>query len=147
MEDALEYIAENLREADRQEIEASSGDYPMGAVFQSWQASTKSWLILDRTGLPIGIMGVAPHPTSEGLGMAWMVGTDGVAEEALSIARQTRRYVEEMHEDYPILWNFIDARNELSLKWLEWSGFIIADAHLNFGPEGRLFYEFIRTPE
>lgn len=143
VEDALRFIGENLRAADLKEL-GEAAEFPEEVLFESWELSTISWLILDRTGLPIGIMGAAPHMIP-GLGIAWMMGTDGVEREALSIARQTRRYVEEMHEQYPVLWNYVDAENELSLRWLEWSGFHIVDADPNHGPEGRLFLEFTRT--
>lgn len=144
--EAISFIAENLREADRDELSASVGGHPEVALFDSVDNSVRTFLILDRTSLPIGIFGVAAGPTP-GLGVVWMMGTDGVLEEALSVARQTRRYVEELHELFPILWNYVDARNELSLKWLEWAGFDITDAHPNHGPEGRLFYEFSRIPD
>lgn len=142
--EAIRFISEGLRKADRDELEASHDGDAGETLMASWGLSTRSWLILDRTGLPIGVFGVAPHG-APGLGIAWLMGTEGIEGEALSVARQTRRYVSEMHRHYPVLWNYIDARNELSLRWLEWSGFSIVDAHLNHGPQGRLFYEFTRT--
>jgi len=143
--EALEHIAQGLRPADLAEIRATSGDEdPFWVLFESWELSALSWLILDGTGLPIGIMGVAPSGHN-GMGIAWMLGTEGVEREALSIARQTRRYLNEMHELFPALWANVDARNALSMKWLEWSGFQITDAHPAWGPEGRLFIEFTRT--
>jgi hypothetical protein len=144
--EALEFISENLRPADLAEIQATLGADvdPFWALFESWDFSVLSWLILDSSGLPIGIMGVAPFVVPK-IGVAWMLGTDGVEREALSIGRQTRRYVAEMHEIYPTLWANVDARNELSMRWLAWAGFSLTDANLSYGPQRRLFLEFIRT--
>ncbi len=145
--ESLRFIAEGLRPADQAELRASLGDAadPFHALVESYGLSTKSWLILDRTGLPIGIMGVAPHGVPN-LGIAWMMGTPGVEDEALSIARQTGGYVEQMHDDFPFLLAVVDVRNELSMRWLEWSGFSITDARPRHGAEDRLFLEYTRTP-
>lgn len=144
--EALEHIAQGLRPADLAEIKATIGDReePFWALFESWENSVSTWLILDGTGLPIGVFGVAAHYV-HGLGMAWMMGTEGLEREALSVARQTRHFVAELHRFFPILTADVDARNELSMKWMEWSGFRIADANPAFGPEKRLFIKYVRT--
>lgn len=143
--EALELISEGLRTADRDELRATIGDEdPFWALFESWDASTMSWLILDRTGLPIGIFGVAPHMTP-GVGIAWLMGSDGIEREAVAVARQTPHFVEEMGKLYPVLWANVDARNELSMRWLEWADFKPADVDLAYGPERRPFIQFIRT--
>lgn len=144
--EALEFIAQGLRQADRDEINATLGatDDPFWALFESWENSAASWLILDRTGLPIGIFGVAAHAVPK-LGMAWLMGTDGIEREFIAVARQTPAFVAQMHRYFPALMADVDARNELSMKWLEWAGFHIADANPAFGPEERLFLQYIRT--
>lgn len=145
--EALEHIAANLRPADLAEMRALQGpdmEDPYWTLIESLENSAAAWLILDRTGLPIGIFGVAAHLVA-GLGMAWLIGTEGVEHEALSIARQTPGYVAEMQRYFPILWAFVDARNALSMRWLEWAGFQITDANPNAGAENRLFIDFVRT--
>jgi hypothetical protein len=142
--EALEHIAANLRPADAAEVAATTTDDPFWALFESWEGSVLSWLIVDETGLPIGIMGVAPHMVPK-VGIAWLLGTLGIEQAAASVARQTNRYVSEMHSLFPVLWANVDARNELSMRWLAWSGFTITDADPAFGPEGRLFLHFVRT--
>lgn len=145
--ESLEFIAQGLRPADRDEIAATVGadQDPFWALFESWEASARSWLIVDPTGLPLGIFGVAPH-AAPGLGVAWLIGTTELERHGTAVARQTRAYVEQMHELFPTLWANVDARNGLSMRWLEWAGFLIADADPAFGPEGRLFIAYTRTP-
>jgi hypothetical protein len=143
--ESLEHIAANLRPADLAEVRATVGDGdPFWPLFESWEKSTASWLIVDETGLPIGVFGVAPHVAMK-VGIAWLLGTPDIEAAALSVARQTRRYVREMQDIYPILWANVDARNELSTNWLFWAGFNMIDADPNFGPEERLFLQFLRT--
>jgi hypothetical protein len=144
--EALEHIAANLRPADLDEVRATIGDTdPFWPIFESWEGSVLSWLIVDEEGLPIGIMGVAPHVLPK-LGIPWLLGTPGIETAALSIGRQTLRYVREMQTLFPILSVHVDARNDLSMRWLTWAGFNIIDADPAFGPEARLFLQFARTP-
>jgi len=144
-EEAVRHIALNLRDADREELRASHGGDPVEVLISSWQHSTRSWFVLDRTGLPVAVFGVAPG-YAPGVGIVWLMGTSGLEREAFALARQTVSYVEQMHEAYPVLWNYIDARNELALRWLGWAGFSLVDADPEHGPERRLFFEFTRTP-
>jgi len=143
LKDALSYIAENLRPDDRAELAATSAIPPEEAVLLSADVSSDAWLILDRANTPIGVFGVAPHVVP-GVGVAWLLGTDGLLKEALSVARQTAQYVQELHRDYAVLWNYVDARNALSIRWLQWAGFTVGDVLLEHGPEARPFFMFVR---
>lgn len=142
--DALDYLVENLREADLDEIRATTVMAPREAVQWTVGSSSVAWLILDSTGLPIGIMGAAPG-LLPGVGVPWLVGTDGLEKEPLSILRQTKGHVDEIHELFPVLTNFVDARNDTSLDWLLWAGFRLLDANTHHGPEGRLFLQFYKS--
>jgi hypothetical protein len=143
--EAIEFIAANLRAADLDEVRATVGDVePFWAIFESWEASVASWLIVDGTGLPIGIFGVAPHVVPK-VGLVWLLGTDGLVSAGLTVARQTKHFVAEMGALYPALSAHVDARNTLSTRWLSWAGFNVIDADPAFGPEKRLFYHFVRT--
>lgn len=147
--EALEFIAQGLRPADLAEMQALQGSNmqdPFWALFESVEASAVSWLILDASGLPIGVFGAAPHLVP-GVGIAWLMGTDGMERGALSIARQSVGFMEQMHRYFPILWADVDARNELSMRWLEWAGFALSDATLETGAERRLFLQFVRTSD
>ena len=142
--ETLSVIAGGLRPEDRAEALAATGGDPEATLVRSFDLSTHAWFIYDRDGVPIGIMGAAPGPKA-GVGIVWMMGTTGLDREWVGVARQTRRYLDEMHGAYHLLWNYIDARNELSLNWLLWSGFHMIDADTTYGVEGRLFYEFARV--
>jgi hypothetical protein len=87
------------------------------------------------------MFGAAPHPLP-GVGVVWMLGTDGILKNSFGIARATRRYFDTLNDAYFVLWNYIDARNVVSLRWLRWGGFkLLKD--VAFGPHQ--FHIFART--
>lgn len=136
-----DHIAANLRQQDLDEIEAMGVGAPEETLKTSVQLSTHGYCVVDRGGDPCAIFGAAPHPLP-GVGVVWMLGTDSVRTEAYSIARQTRRYFETLNDAYPVLWNYIDARNTVSLRWLRWGGFkLLSDVEIG----GHPFHIFART--
>lgn len=142
--ESLEYIVANLRPSDAAEVKATTSEDPFWALMESWEGSSASWLIIDDTGLPVGIFGVAPHFVDK-VGIAWLLGTQGIEDGAVSFLRQTRRYIDEMHLLYPILWANVDFRNSLTMSWLEWAGFAVTDVDPAYGPEKRLFIQFVKA--
>lgn len=141
--DALTILADNLRAADRAEVAAMSGLEPLNALVASWMLSTHAYLVLGRDGVPVAAFGAAPHHLP-GVGAVWMLGTDGIAAEAMGIARETRRYFDELNGAYGLLWNYIDARNTTSMRWLRWGGFKVVGQSA-MGPEGLPFHIFARS--
>ncbi|MFN3582779.1 hypothetical protein [Phenylobacterium sp.] len=140
----LSHLAENLRPSDIDEIQATTGTGPMQALVESVAVSERAWIIrVD--GEPVCVFGAAPTEFP-GAGSVWMMGTSRMDERpvALSICRNFRPYLAELHKLWPILFNFIDARNQKSMDWLLWGGFQIIEALPNHGPEGRLFFTFSR---
>jgi hypothetical protein len=120
--DALTIIADNLRASDRAEVAAMSGLEPLNALVASWMLSTHAYLVLGSDGVPVAAFGAAPHHLP-GVGVVWMLGTDGIEAEARAIARQTRKYFDDLNAAYGLLFNYIDNRNTTSIRWLKWGGF------------------------
>lgn len=139
---ALAHIAGNMRAEDVREVYVTSRMSPLDALQFSWWASSHGWIVYDRGGEPIVAFGAAPHIVPQA-GIAWLLGTDGIRREALSIARQTPRYVEEMQAAYAFLWNHVDVRNVTSIRWLKHAGFQIASTGPH-GVEGEPFHLFTR---
>lgn len=139
-----DHVGANMRQSDIDEVRASSGLTPTEAVRQSLSLSSIAFCVESDTHGPCAIFGAAPGGLP-GLGIVWMLGTDGIRKEGYSIAKQTRRYFDELNLEYPVLWNMIDGRNSLSMRWLRWGGFELLVEHPNHGPEGRPFYSFARS--
>lgn len=142
--DWLEHIAANLRDGDRDEMIATNplltvaDPDPLLLLTMSVMQSESAWIITD-DGEPITVFGCAPG------GIVWMMGTPGMwkPKAARAIAKATALYVEELHTRWPRLWNWVDARNIQSARWLKWSGFEIDDVDPRHGREQRLFIKFI----
>jgi hypothetical protein len=136
-----DHISKNLRRCDLDEVEAMASVPPEDALRVSVALSSHGYAVLDRQGEPVAMFGAAPHPLPE-VGIVWMLGTDGITREALAIARATRTYFDELNAAYRILWNYIDARNTASMRWLRWGGFrLLGDVQFGQHP----FHIFART--
>ena len=136
-----DHLTQNLRQCDLDEIEAMAAVQPGDALRASLALSSHAYAVTCQGSRPIAIFGAAPHPLP-GVGIVWMLGTDDIQTEAVGIARRTRHYFNELNAAYPILWNYIDARNEVSLRWLRWGGFaLIGETEFR----GHPFHIFART--
>ena len=119
--DAL-YVGAHLRAADRAEVEALSGRPPVEVLLDSVTASSMAWAgCVDDE--PVCLFGVAPMSLAGVVGFPWLLGTDGVLDHAAAFLRRNKAYLGQMLAEYPILRNVVDARNEVSIRWLRWLGF------------------------
>jgi hypothetical protein len=137
-------LADNLRQSDLDEIEAMSGNAPRQVLLESASLSSHAYMILDRDNKPIAAFGAAPYALPE-VGIVWMLGTEGVDREALAIGRATKATFEMLNQAYPLaLWNYIDDRNKVSMRWLRWGGFKVISSK-PMGPAGLTFHLFARS--
>lgn len=141
--DDCRYIADNLRGDDRREVLAASGRDPKG-VLEDGMLDSVECRVFEIDGDLCGIYGVARTP-QENLGLIWMVCTPAVERHALTFLRHSRSEMQSFHLHYPVLFNYVDARNELHVKWLKWVGCTFIKRHLHFGAECREFLEFIHV--
>ncbi len=78
------------------------------------------------------------------LGYVWMVATDRLVKYQREFIRESRKWLDEAHEEYPMLGNFVDARNTLHIRWLDWMGFHFINRFEEWGFERRPFLQFVR---
>lgn len=113
---SLEFIAKNLRQADRQELETASGISAPEALKAACFASEflcVGWV----DECPAFVFGVA------GQGVLWMCGTDAISTAVLPIFRLAQKVIAYLLKHYPRLHNQVDCRNRLHLRWLRLLGF------------------------
>ena len=77
------------------------------------------------------------------VGGIWLVATDELATIQIAFLRQCREVVNFLNTKYKILWNYVDCRNEVHIKWLKWCGFTFINK-TNYGVLNKPFYEFIK---
>ncbi len=139
LEHALE-LAENMRDADRQEAWDLAHHTPEQATVLSLEASGGT-----TTGLADGkvvcMFGVESAAIISTTGVPWLLTTDGVERHAQAFLRRNRKVVADMRGRYPLLRNYVDERNLLSIKWLKWLGFDVMPP-VPFGVERFPFHPF-----
>jgi len=117
----LPVLAENLRDADRAEL-AAAGHDPADALVESYAVSDPDmcWTALV-DGEPVAIWGAAR--LDDVFGSAWLL----TAKKLETVKREawvaSVEYVRKMHSRYPVLFNYVDARNVVSRRWLQRLGF------------------------
>lgn len=135
-------IEKNLRSADRLELEAC-GQTALRSLKRAYTSHelTNYAILSPMTGRPFGIFGV------NGInGIIWMVSTPEIENFKTKFLKGSRTVIETYHKQgIPVLWNWVDARNELHLKWLtKWLGFeITAEGELN----GNKYYKAEHRPK
>ena len=119
VEDALALV---LRQADREEVKALTGRDPREALVESVERSAAAWAGL-ANGELVCLFGVVPVSLVGVTGIPWLLGSDAVTRYGRPFLRRNRTYLREMLREFPVLRNVVDARNTVSIRWLEWLGF------------------------
>ena len=123
--DDVDFIAENMRESDREELKAA-GLTPTQSLHDGFSKSAVCMTgeVLNPENLkmePAVMFGVAsfqPH-----VGNPWMLCTDAISGLGLTIVKEARRWVSAMAETYPLLTNHVHGKNEFARRWIEVMGF------------------------
>lgn len=133
-------IACRMREADRQEVMASSGATPHRALMFSIEKSSVAWTALV-DGQPEVMFGVGDLNVLTATGAPWLLGTDAVDRNFRLFLRQSVSWRGKLLDRYSVLRNFVDDRNEVSKRWLSWLGFTLSDP-MPIGVNGEMFRLF-----
>lgn len=137
-------MAPLMRGADRDEC-AAHGVLPLDALLTGVDTATAAYT-LEHDGRPFAIYGVGPL-SRPGWGAPWMLGTDAIKDNWVWFLRQTPEMVRSVHAAYPHLYNLVDARNTVHIRWLKWAGFDFGVVTIPAGPRSLPFYQFQRSQE
>lgn len=143
--DAGEVIDLNLRQADRDELEASSELTVTENIELSLLHSEALWVIVHDLGHIIGIFGLSSTTDTNGdpVGIPWLLTTDELDDFKYAFSKYSMDVVGYMLSQYSYLHNFVDSRNKKAIKWLRWLGFTIhTDEPKTFYNEAVTFYRF-----
>ncbi|MDA9679090.1 hypothetical protein N9T79_00030 [Candidatus Pelagibacter sp.] len=139
IEEDCKLLIDDLRPDDFNEVVTMTKEHPLKPVVRGFKTAKLCRSII-KDGNFIAMYGVCPTE-SHTVGSPFLLGTNRFLEIALPFARQCKDRVQEMQDLYPILWNFIDSRNAVHLRWIKWCGFKIINKKKI---EGIDFYEFIK---
>lgn len=141
-EEGIEYIAENLRTADREEGFATFGHRRhLDGIRLSLAASDDVVMGVTAYGEPAALIGVSTVSALYNIGCPWMLATDAAYRYSRAFIECGRAYTRAMLGEYEALENHVDARNTKSVAWLQRMGYRIEPAE-PFGVFGMPFHPF-----
>jgi len=140
----IHHLAVNMRADDRREIWAAGCMLPRESLEMSLERSRIAWTgLVD--GVPVCMFGVAAEVGILPVGRPWLLGTDDIEKHQRAFLRRNRQKVAEMLSMYPLLVNYVDARNKASIKWLQWLGFTVDENTIPVGVNQVPFRRFEMT--
>ncbi|MAU02231.1 MAG: hypothetical protein CL608_34265 [Anaerolineaceae bacterium] len=140
-----ERVASNLRRADRREMDAvlGSGCDRAAALLYGIENSYYPFTACIN-GKPVSIFGAIPDPIHSYIGGVWMMGTDDMVKNKKLFIRHSRPALDEVFKPFRLLWNCVDKRNTVHIRWIRWMGFSFLRTIPHFGEQGRPFMEFAK---
>jgi len=136
----IPWVADFMCPEDQEEVWATAHVTPQEALEQSLAGAHMAWTITCK-GRPVAIFGANGVSMTSSTAVPWLLGTTEYRQHGREIFKYAREYIDRMLLWFDHLANFVDSRNQVSVKWLEWCGFTIYPA-VPWGVEGRLFHPF-----
>lgn len=141
--DDAKYIADNMREADKEEIWASHNHKPLDAMKISLDDSFMCLTVLDKN-VPVLMFGIVPESMLGNKASVWMLATDGINNIKRRFVRHSKAFINMFLYFFPVLENYVHDKNVKSIEWLRMCGAKIEEA-IPFGAEQKLFRRFTFT--
>jgi hypothetical protein len=141
-EDAAQ-LAPNLREEDLAELLAAGSPSALAALQAGVRHSKPCLSIVDDQDTPVTMLGVVPSGDPN-VGFIWLLSSDVLDKNKIKFLRHSKKWLPFFHARHPVLTNYVDARNDVHIKWLQWMGFVFLRQVPGNGPERLPFYEFVR---
>jgi len=125
-EEAINFIAENMRDGDLVEVLAS-GIFtdPLTALKYAVDNSDYSILVTDEHDTPLALYGIAIRRGVTGLGVPWLLSSAHALDHKREFLLNTPTVIKGMLDLCPRLVNYVHVENRISIRWLKWLGFTI----------------------
>ena len=137
-------LAKTLRKADKDEVLAVCNMEPKVALLQSYALSTECYTAYRAdTKQPLAMFGyVRMQPKVSAT--IWMLGSDELLEFRSEFLRKSKEWTADFQAKNPLLYNLVDLRNKVHIRWLQWLGFKFIRVVPEYGPYNLPFVEFCR---
>lgn len=136
----IDYVADNMRQADRDEVYASHGYQPVDALIQSVKYSDFN-SVACIAGRPVAIFGLMRRGLLSNKGIPWLLGTNEMFRYKREVVTASRVIVDSMIDICPELENYVHTKNIRSVRLLKYLGFKL-DEPTPFGHQNELFNRF-----
>jgi len=129
-------LAPKLRHYDCMEVGAFLTSNEEALIY-GLENDDQTYTALDKHGEPFAMFGVGIEGSDPYI---WLLGTQGVADNALTFAKYSKKLLPELIKPYGVVSNLVYKDYKASIKWLKWLGAkFIRELDIN----GSRFYEFI----
>ena len=141
-QDDVDYLANNLRPEDKEEVLASHGS-TQDVLQLGFNESDECWtIVVTDTEEIAGMYGVGM--LDNGVGVPWLLTAPALEKVYMPFLRQSKQWVKEINKKYPVLTNAVDEDYKVSIKWLQFVGFTFIKRHETWGVGDKPFLEFVR---
>jgi hypothetical protein len=141
----IDVLVRNMRQADRDEVKASTVLPLRTVIDHSVRLSSYS-----KAGLVDGelacMWGVCPISMLSSKGAPWMLATYEIEKHPMSFLRRCRPHVKKLKDSYRSMENYVDVRNTVAIHWLKWMGFKMEEPQA-WGVQGLDFHKFTMREE
>jgi len=115
-----DYLAPRLRKSDVEEIWKSNHKAPFEALKEGIEKSIFCCTV--ENGQPICIFGIYTDKLLGENATVWCLASDDLEKIGRKFVKYSREFIDMMLQYYPMLFNYVDADNEKSIKWLQMCG-------------------------
>lgn len=133
-------IARTMRPEDRREVVGVVGDNIEREAVFCLQSSDCAY-ICKHDGKPLSAFGVVRTNPFAKIGIIWMLSTVETAQHKVFVGKKTREGIRAFLSDWDYLYNYIDAGNDKTIRWLRWLGARIYPA-APYGIYGLPYHKF-----
>jgi len=114
-------MSPRLREADLLELRAHGQTDVFKALLYCVRSSEKCYTVwVDEE--PAAIFGAGRLSQEPSVGSIWLLGTPEIETIKIQFLRESRKWLEEVGQDYDLLTNVVHEDNQLHIRWLKWLG-------------------------
>ena len=141
----IDELVRNMRQADRDEVKASTNLPLRSVIDHSIRLSSYS-----KAGLVNGelacLWGVCPISILSSKGSPWLLATPVIEQYPMAFLRRCKPYIKKFKELYSSMENYVDVRNTVAIHWLKWMGFKMEEPQA-WGVQGLDFHKFTMRAE
>ena len=136
-------LSMKLREADYSELQAVHGiDVNVKQVLENAiEVSKEAVSGVDESGSVVLMFGVSVFNEEKNIGCPWLLGSHDTPRYARQLVSDGKMFTKDWRGQFTGLLNFVDCRNETSIRWLKRIGFYIHEP-IQMGVMGNMFHPF-----
>ena len=137
----IAFLAPKIRQEDRDEIKASDNIGAAEALMTPFQErGHRTWSVIGtEEEYVVGMFGSVPTLDRD-YGVAWLLSSDELFNYKKEFIKQSPEWVAQMGKGYKYLFNYVDVRNDKSIKWLKHLGFKTIKREEQYGKGKIPFY-------